>query len=50
MIAEHCKRFNIPSTQTVTNWIKRGIVPETDTIITEENNAIHLITAIPYQG
>ncbi|WP_031530134.1 hypothetical protein [Dyadobacter crusticola] len=47
-IAEYCKRFNIPNTQTVSNWIKRGIVPEEDTVVIEEYNNIRLIKAIPY--
>jgi predicted site-specific integrase-resolvase len=47
-IAEYCKRLNIPNTQTVSNWIKRGIVPEEDTVVIEEYNNIRLIKAIPY--
>jgi len=47
-IAEYCKRFNIPNTQTVSNWIKRGIVPESNTVIIEEYNNIRLIKAVPY--
>ncbi|KQS27757.1 hypothetical protein [Dyadobacter sp. Leaf189] len=47
-IAEYCKRFNIPNTQTVSNWIKRGIVPKEDTVVIEEYNNIRLIKAIPY--
>ncbi|MCF0054997.1 hypothetical protein [Dyadobacter sp. CY356] len=48
-IAEYCKRFDIANTQTVSNWIKRGIVPESDTITIEEYNNIRLIRAIRYQ-
>ena len=47
-IAEYCKRFNIPNTQTVSNWIKRGIISEENTVIIEEYNNIRLIKAIPY--
>ncbi|MCE7065827.1 hypothetical protein [Dyadobacter sp. CY326] len=48
-IAEYCKRFNIPNTQTVSNWIKRGIITEENTVVIEEYNNIRLIKAIPYQ-
>ena len=48
-IAEYCKRFNIPNTQTVSNWIKRGVISEENTIVIEEYNNIRLIKAIPYQ-
>lgn len=48
-VAEYCRRFNIPNTQTVSNWIKRGIIPAEDTVIIEELNNTRLIKAIPYQ-
>ncbi|MCF0073766.1 hypothetical protein LZD49_25025 [Dyadobacter sp. CY261] len=48
-VAEYCKRFNIPNTQTVSNWIKRGIIPAENTVVIEEYNHIRLIKAIPYQ-
>ncbi|TLV03536.1 helix-turn-helix domain-containing protein [Dyadobacter luticola] len=47
-IAEYCKRFNIPNTQTVSNWIKRGVIPEENMVVIEECNNIRLIKAIPY--
>ncbi|CAG5067639.1 hypothetical protein DYBT9623_00360 [Dyadobacter sp. CECT 9623] len=47
-IAEYCKRFNIPNTQTVSNWIKRGIVPKENTVVIEEYNNIRLLKAVPY--
>jgi hypothetical protein len=47
-IAGYCKRFNIPNTQTVSNWLKRGIIPAEDTVVIEEYNNIRLIKAIPY--
>ncbi|MCE7070507.1 MULTISPECIES: hypothetical protein [Dyadobacter] len=47
-IAEYCKRFNIPNTQTVSNWIKRGIISAENTVVIEEYNNIRLIKAIPY--
>lgn len=48
-VAEYCRRFNISNTQTVSNWIKRGIIPAEDTVVIEEYNNIRLIKAIPYQ-
>ncbi|NIJ55156.1 hypothetical protein [Dyadobacter arcticus] len=48
-IAEYCKRFHIPNTQTVSNWIKRGIIPEENMVVIEEYNNIRLIKSIPYQ-
>lgn len=48
-VAEYCRRFNIPNTQTVSNWIKRGIIPAEDMVIIEELNNTRLIKAIPYQ-
>ena len=49
-IAEYCKRFNIPNTQTVTNWIQRGIVPKENIVTIPEYNNIRLIKAIPYHN
>jgi len=48
-VAEYCRRFNIPNTQTVSNWIKRGVIPAEDTVVIEEYNNIRLIKALPYQ-
>ncbi|WP_342083940.1 helix-turn-helix domain-containing protein [Dyadobacter sp. OTU695] len=48
-VAEYCRRFNISNTQTVSNWIKRGIIPAEDTVVIEEYNNIRLIKAIAYQ-
>lgn len=47
-IKEYCRRFGIKNTETVSNWIKRGIVPEDDTLIIEEFNNIRMIRAKPY--
>ncbi len=47
-IKEYCRRFDIKNTETVSNWIKRGIVPEDDTMIIEEFNNIRMIRAKPY--
>ncbi|TDE16574.1 hypothetical protein [Dyadobacter psychrotolerans] len=48
-IKEYCKRFDIKSTQVVTNWIKRGIIPKENIILIEEYNNIRLIKAVAYQ-
>ncbi|MDR6806083.1 hypothetical protein J2Y45_003275 [Dyadobacter sp. BE34] len=48
-IKEYCRRFGIKNTETVSNWIKRGIVPEDDTLIIEEFNNIRMIRAKPYR-
>lgn len=47
-IKEYCRRFNIKNTETVTNWIGRGIVPAENIRIIEEFNNTRLIKAIPY--
>lgn len=47
-IKEYCKRFGIENTETVSNWIKRGIVPTEDIVVVEELNSIKLIRAKPY--
>lgn len=49
-ISEYCKRFNIPNTQAVTNWIQRGIVPEENVLTIPEYNNIRLIKAVPYHN
>lgn len=48
-ITEYCKRFNIPRTQTVTTWIRRGVIPKSHVITIPEYNNIRLIKAVPYQ-
>lgn len=48
-VAEYCRLFNVPNTQTVSNWLKRGIIPAQDTVVIEELNNTRLIKAIPYQ-
>lgn len=48
-IKEYCKRFNIPNMTTVTNWIRRGVIPADHVITVPEFNDIRLIKAIPYR-
>lgn len=47
-IAEYAKRFNLKSTNVVSNWIKRGIIPAGNILDVPELNDIRLIKAIPY--
>ena len=47
-IKEYCKRFDIKNTETVTNWINRGIIPAENVRIIEEFNNTRLIKAVPY--
>ena len=49
-IKEYCKRFGIENTQTVTNWIKRGVITSQDIVVLVDLNDIRLIRAIPYRG
>lgn len=48
-IKEYAARFGV-STQVVTNWIRRGIVPAENVISVPELNDIRLIKAVPYHG
>jgi hypothetical protein len=48
-VSEYCKRFHIANTQTVTNWIKRGVISESDVLVIEEYNNIRLVKAISYR-
>ncbi|WP_254562156.1 hypothetical protein [Dyadobacter diqingensis] len=47
-IKEYCKRFDIKNTETVTNWINRGIIPSENVRVIEEFNNTRLIKAVPY--
>ncbi|HEV7379190.1 MAG TPA: hypothetical protein VGN64_05310 [Dyadobacter sp.] len=49
-VARYCKLFGIDNTQTVSNWIKRGIIPEEDTVVLEDLNNIRLIRSKKYNG
>ena len=46
---EYVKRFGLESTNVVTNWIRRGIIPPENIRIVKELNDIRLIKAIPYK-
>jgi inorganic pyrophosphatase/exopolyphosphatase len=47
-VKRYCEKFGIANTQTVTNWIKRGIIPPENVIVLEEFNDLRLIKAVPY--
>ena len=47
-IKEYTKRFDIKSTNVVTNWIRRGIIPAENILHIPELNDIRLIKAVPY--
>lgn len=49
-IKKYCEQFDIKSTETVTNWIRRGIIPPENVMEIEELNGLRLIKAIPYKG
>ena len=46
---EYAKRFDIQSTQVITNWIRRGVIPKEKVVIIQELNNLTLIKAMPYR-
>ncbi len=46
---KYCELFGIPNTETVTNWIRRGIIPPENVKEVEGFNGLRLIKAIPYK-
>lgn len=47
-IDEYCRRFGIEDTETVMQWIEKGIVPKDDTAIIGEYNNARMLKAKPY--
>lgn len=45
---EYSKRFNLSTTNVVTNWIKRGIVPQENIRTVPMLNGLKLIKAVKY--
>jgi hypothetical protein len=45
---EYSKRFNLSTTNVVTNWIKRGIIPQENIRTVPMLNGLKLIKAIKY--
>jgi hypothetical protein len=47
--AEYAKRFGLKSTNVVSNWIRRGVIPAENILHVPELNDIKLIKAVSYQ-
>lgn len=47
-VKRYCQKFDIANTQTVTNWINRGIIPSENVVTLPELNNVRLIRAVPY--
>jgi hypothetical protein len=45
---EYSKRFNLSTTNVVTNWIKRGIIPQENIRTVPMLNGLKLINAVKY--
>lgn len=43
---EYAKRFGLSSTNVITNWIRRGIIPPENIRVVEAFNNIRLIKAV----
>ena len=48
--AEYAKRFGLKSTNVVSNWIRRGVIPAENKLNVPKLNDIQLIKAVPYPG
>ncbi len=48
-IKTYCEKFGIENTQTVNNWIIRGIVPPQNVTTVKELNGLKLIKAVAYK-
>ena len=46
---EYAKRFDIQSTQVITNWIRRGVIPKENVVTIQELNNLTLVKAMPYR-
>jgi hypothetical protein len=49
-LKEYARRFHLESTNVVSNWISRGIVPPQNVITIPELNDLKLIKAISYRS
>ncbi len=47
--AEYVKRFGLRSTNVVSNWIRRGVIPAENVLHVPELNDLRLVKAVPYQ-
>lgn len=48
-VKKYCEMFSIKNTETVSNWIRRGIVPADDTLVMEDFNDLRMIRAKEYR-
>lgn len=48
-IKRYCQKFGITNTNTISNWIARGIIPPENVVELEELNNLKLIKAVPYK-
>lgn len=48
-VKSYCEKFEIENTQTVSNWISRGVVPPENVREIKELNDLKLIRAVPYR-
>ncbi|MBC7923858.1 MAG: hypothetical protein H7Z75_22515 [Ferruginibacter sp.] len=48
-LKEYTRRFGLESTNVVSNWIARGIVPPANVLIIEDLNNLKLVKAVPYK-
>lgn len=48
-LKEYVKRYNLNSINTLTNWIRRGVVPPENVRTVPELNNIRLVKAVPYR-
>ena len=46
---EYAKRFDLRSTQVITNWIRRGVIPKENVVTIQELNNLTLVEAVPYR-
>lgn len=49
-IKQYCEKMGLNSTSTVTNWIKRGIIPTENILRIKQLNNLKLIKDLPYMG
>lgn len=47
-VKSYCQRYGIASTNVVSNWIKRGVIPQENVIQVAELNNLKLIKAVRY--
>jgi hypothetical protein len=49
-LKEYAKRFHLESTNVISNWISRGVVPPQNVITIPELNDLKLIKAVSYRS